>query len=70
MCNCDYPIKTRIGDKVLSKHVKSNGLVTVERYLDCIVHGPQVEHVETKPEFHEGRLVRHSFVQPYRRRAS
>jgi hypothetical protein len=45
-CGCDYPVLGRIVDALVSKRPKKNGLSTVDRYLDCLYHGPQVVRIE------------------------
>lgn len=57
-CKCKCPPSTRIGDRVISRKPKRNGLIRVERYCDCLFCGPFSFEVEVLPEFKDGKLDR------------
>lgn len=66
-CQCLCPCCTRIGDRVISRKPKRNGLVRVERYCDCLFCGPFSFELEIMPEFIDGEMIRHGPIQqPYR----
>lgn len=54
-CGCDYPMVTKVADELVSRRRKANGLFTIDRYVDCLVHGPQKFRTEVN-EF-DGRVV-------------
>lgn len=58
MCNCPYPIQVGVQDVLVSQRPKKNGLVTVDRYCDCMFCGPSVERVDILPAYNKhGQLV-------------
>jgi hypothetical protein len=66
MCDCNYPMSTVVFDEIVSRKPKKNGMVTVNRYSDCMMCGPFVDRIETVPKYVEGELVRRIGVEPYR----
>ena len=45
-CHCHPPVLSLIRDVLVSRKPKANGKLTIDRYYDCMFHGPCQQRME------------------------
>lgn len=71
MCDCPFPICSVTADIYASGRAKRNGMYTVERWLDCLVHGVHHDTIEVNvpPNFMDegqnGEWTKHKFTRVF-----